>query len=99
VAVDSAIHELIYDAILNKRLIRFRYQDKERIVEPHDYGIQKGIPDCSRGRSVARVVASFLVGVGSMLATCETSTYWTRRSLAIEKSQASIIGGMKYSFE
>jgi predicted DNA-binding transcriptional regulator YafY len=44
VAADSAIHELIYDAILNKRLIRFRYQDKQRIVEPHDYGIQKGIP-------------------------------------------------------
>jgi predicted DNA-binding transcriptional regulator YafY len=43
VAVDSGVHELLYGAIQNKRLIRFRYQSKERIVEPHDYGIQKGI--------------------------------------------------------
>jgi hypothetical protein len=43
VAVDSALHALLYGAIQNKRLIRFRYQNKERIVEPHDYGIQKGI--------------------------------------------------------
>jgi hypothetical protein len=42
-AVDSELHELLYGAIQNKRLIRFKYQNKERIVEPHDYGIQKGI--------------------------------------------------------
>jgi hypothetical protein len=34
---------LLYGAIQGKRLIRFRYQNKERVVEPHDYGIQKGI--------------------------------------------------------
>jgi predicted DNA-binding transcriptional regulator YafY len=43
VAVDSGLHDLLYGAIQNTRLIRFRYQNKERIVEPHDYGIQKGI--------------------------------------------------------
>jgi predicted DNA-binding transcriptional regulator YafY len=43
VAVDSGLHDLLYGAIQKKRLIRFRYQNKERIVEPHDYGIQKGI--------------------------------------------------------
>jgi hypothetical protein len=43
VAVDPGLHELLYGAIQNKRLIRFKYQNKERIVEPHDYGIQKGI--------------------------------------------------------
>jgi len=43
VAVDSGLHQLLYGAIQNKRLIRFRYKRKERIVEPHDYGIQKGI--------------------------------------------------------
>jgi predicted DNA-binding transcriptional regulator YafY len=42
-AVDPELHELLYCAIQNKRLIRFRYQNKERIVEPHDYGIQKWI--------------------------------------------------------
>jgi len=40
---DSGLHDLLYGAIQNKRLIRFVYQNKERIVEPHDYGIQKGI--------------------------------------------------------
>ena len=43
VAVDSGLHQLLYGAIQNKRLIRFRYKRKERIVEPHDFGIQKGV--------------------------------------------------------
>jgi predicted DNA-binding transcriptional regulator YafY len=43
VAVDPGLHQLLYSAIQNRRLIRFRYKNKERIVEPHDYGIQKGI--------------------------------------------------------
>ena len=42
VAVDSGWHRLLC-AIQNKRLIRFKYKNKERIVEPHDYGIQRGI--------------------------------------------------------
>jgi predicted DNA-binding transcriptional regulator YafY len=37
------LDQLIRKAIAKKHLIRFRYQEKERIVEPHDYGIQKGI--------------------------------------------------------
>ena len=35
-------HELLLEAISEKRLIRFNYQGKARIAEPHDYGIQKG---------------------------------------------------------
>lgn len=35
---------LLYGAIESKRLIRFKYQGKERIAEPHDYGIQKRVP-------------------------------------------------------
>jgi predicted DNA-binding transcriptional regulator YafY len=41
--VDSAVHESILTAIHGKRLLRFIYHGKERIVEPHDYGIQKGV--------------------------------------------------------
>ncbi len=41
--IDPAVHERILTAIHGKRLLRFRYHDKHRIVEPHDYGIQKGI--------------------------------------------------------
>jgi predicted DNA-binding transcriptional regulator YafY len=41
--VDPELHRLVYDAIRNKRLIRFQYKGKERIVEPHDYGIQNSI--------------------------------------------------------
>lgn len=44
VAVDRGVHQMFYGSIENKRLVRFLYSDKERIVEPHDYGIQKGIP-------------------------------------------------------
>jgi hypothetical protein len=34
---------MIWAAIEQKRLLRFRYKNRERIVEPHDYGIHKGI--------------------------------------------------------
>ena len=40
--VDPAVHQSILTAIHEKRLLRFPYLDKIRIVEPHDYGIQKG---------------------------------------------------------
>lgn len=43
VAVESELHELLCGAIEAKRFVRFRYKGEERIVEPHDYGIQKGI--------------------------------------------------------
>jgi hypothetical protein len=37
-----AIHELLWEAIEQKRIIQFRYKGKPRIVEPHDYGIHQG---------------------------------------------------------
>jgi len=40
--VDPAVHERILTAIHEKRLLRFFYHGKIRIVEPQDYGIQKG---------------------------------------------------------
>jgi predicted DNA-binding transcriptional regulator YafY len=40
--IDPAVHQSILTAILERRLLRFTYLDKIRIVEPHDYGIQKG---------------------------------------------------------
>jgi hypothetical protein len=30
-------------ALHNKRLIGIRYQGRDRIAEPHDYGVQKGM--------------------------------------------------------
>jgi predicted DNA-binding transcriptional regulator YafY len=41
--VDPGVHKLILTAIHERRLLRFTYHGKERIVEPQDYGIQKGI--------------------------------------------------------
>jgi predicted DNA-binding transcriptional regulator YafY len=41
--VDPPIHQLILTAIHERRLLRFNYHGKERIVEPQDYGIQNGI--------------------------------------------------------
>jgi hypothetical protein len=37
------INPLIWAAIEQKRLLRFRYKNRDRIVEPHDYGIHKGL--------------------------------------------------------
>jgi hypothetical protein len=39
--VDPDINPLIWTAIEHKRLLRFRYKNRERIVEPHDCGIHK----------------------------------------------------------
>lgn len=33
----------LWTAIEQRRLIRLMYKDRERIVEPHDYGIHNGI--------------------------------------------------------
>lgn len=41
--VDPAVHKLILTAIHERRLLRFKYHDKDRIVESQDYGIQKRI--------------------------------------------------------
>ena len=39
--IDPAAHELILTAIHERRLLRFLYRGKLRIVEPQDYGVQK----------------------------------------------------------
>jgi hypothetical protein len=36
------VNPLLWAAIAQKRLIRLRYKNRERIVEPHDYGIHNG---------------------------------------------------------
>ncbi len=40
--VDALIDNLLRTAIETKHLVQLRYQAKDRIVEPHDYGIQNG---------------------------------------------------------
>ena len=40
---DPDINPLIWTAIEQKRLLRFVHKERERIVEPHDYGIHKGM--------------------------------------------------------
>src|SRR5258707_5622762 len=42
-SVDPVAHKFILTAIHEKRLLSFSYHDQPRIVEPHDYGIQKGV--------------------------------------------------------
>ena len=37
------VNPLIWAAIEQRRLLQFRYKERERIVEPHDYGIHKGV--------------------------------------------------------
>src|SRR5262249_36324114 len=41
--VEPNINPIIWTAIEQKRLLRFRYKSRERIVEPHYYGIHKGM--------------------------------------------------------
>ena len=41
--VEVDLDRLLREAIRTKHLLRFRYKNQERIVEPHDYGTQNGI--------------------------------------------------------
>ena len=43
IAGNQGSNQLLYSTIENRRLFRFRYKGNEQIVEPHDYGIQRGI--------------------------------------------------------
>jgi hypothetical protein len=40
---EQKIDPLLYSAVEHRRLLRLRYLNKERIVEPHDYGVHNGI--------------------------------------------------------
>ncbi len=40
---DPKLDQLLRVAIEQTRLLRLRYQGKVRIVEPHDYGVHKGV--------------------------------------------------------
>ncbi len=73
-AVDQKPDQLLREAIENKRLIRFVYKNNERIVEPHDYGIQNGIVRlfCWQvgGKSSSRIPGWRMIDVDGML-NCE----------------------------
>jgi hypothetical protein len=38
--MNASLDQLLLEAIRIRHLIRFRYKGRERIAEPHDYGIQ-----------------------------------------------------------
>jgi hypothetical protein len=69
-AVNPELDHLLRTAIENKQLLRFKYKSKERIAEPHDYGIQNGITRllCWQvgGRSGGRVPGWRLIDVADM---------------------------------
>ena len=48
--VDRELDQLLRDAIAKKQLLRFKYEDNERIVEPHDYVIRMELSDCFAGK-------------------------------------------------
>ena len=42
-ASEPNVNPVIWAAIEQRRLLRFRYKNRERILEPHDYGIHNGV--------------------------------------------------------
>jgi len=43
---DQKLDHLLRTAIEQTRLLRLRYRNKDRIVEPHDYGQHNGVINC-----------------------------------------------------
>src|SRR5271168_309240 len=68
--VDPELDQLLYRAIDDKHLLRFTYKQNERVVEPHDYGVQKGIARllCWQigGKSAGRIPGWRLIDVAGM---------------------------------
>jgi WYL domain len=66
----ESLDRLLREAIRTKHLLRFQYKNQERIVEPHDYGIQNGVVRvfCYQvgGRSSGRLPGWRLVDVSEM---------------------------------
>jgi hypothetical protein len=57
------VDALLRMAIKHRRLIRFVYHNKERIVEPHDYGILNGARKLSAIKLLdPAAAASFQIG-------------------------------------
>jgi predicted DNA-binding transcriptional regulator YafY len=54
--VDAGTHAILLAAIRQKHLVQFVFKGNERIVEPHDYGVQN---------KVARLLAYQVGGVSS----------------------------------
>jgi|SRR5580693_10597305 hypothetical protein len=99
-AVDQELDNLLYAAIENMRLIRFTCRGKDRITEPHDYGIEHGIVRlfCWQvgGKSNGHVPG----WVFSMLKEWKTARCLSASSRAAEwLHQANIIDGTRFSFE
>jgi len=42
--LEPKIDELLRTAIEHRRIVALRYGDRDRIVEPHDYGVHNGSP-------------------------------------------------------
>jgi hypothetical protein len=40
---DPKFHQLLRTAIEQTRLLRLTYRNRDRIVEPHDYGVHNGV--------------------------------------------------------
>ena len=62
--VDPNINPPIWTAIERKRLLRFRYKDRERIVEPHDYGIHQDWSSSLGTRWTDRAATNCPTGAG-----------------------------------
>ncbi len=41
--MEPEVNLLLWKAIEEKCLVRLRYKNRERIIEPHDYGIHNGL--------------------------------------------------------
>jgi len=75
--VDPAVHKLILTAIHGKRVLRFTYHGKERIVEPQDYGIQKGIAHSSHFRPQGKAAAVVCrTGASLPFSACRALNCW-----------------------
>jgi hypothetical protein len=103
-AVDQKLDQRLRSAIRNEQLLEFNYKGNDRVVEPHDYGIQNGIVSllCWQvgGRSGSRVPGWCLVDVASPeierslpLGTIDGRRFYPRRTnheVALTRHQQTV---------
>ena len=95
-AVDQELDQRLRSAIRNKQLLEFNYHGNDRVVEPHDYGIQNGIVRLLCWQVGGRSRTTFDEMVRMDLKYASYWTPWTDFKILLDTPRAVLSGEGAY---
>ena len=97
-SLKQELDQLLRSAIADKHLIWFQYRGKERIVEPHDYGVNNGIVRLFSWQVGGRSSGHLPAGACSMWKASRIARFSRNIFPETEMFPASITTGMKFLY-